>query len=163
MIGDQILLDMTVDFGGYEFEGPYWSPSETQIRNGVYVVACMQGDDVHCILYIGESSQVRKRLKNHGEKQCWRENVHGEIGYFVHYTGANSGVNPAEHVPPNVRRLDEYPEYDRNQIETELFWKYDPACGTNEWDAIEDHIERYNGFEETFGERGNGELPQSLD
>ena len=147
------------EFGGYEFEGPYRDASEIQLRQGVYAITCLVDEQPHCLLDIGTSGQLEKRLTGtHDRQGCWRENVHGEIGYCVKYTGSTTDVHYQNHAPPAIRKSDDEETKDRLLIEDELQWKYDVPCGTNHWKQKEKAISRYNRYERLFGPRGHEEV-----
>ncbi len=147
------------DFGGYEFEGPYQDADEIQIRRGVYVIVCLVDGRPHCALDIGTSGQLGERLSGYHDRQaCWRDNVHGEIGYCVKYTGTTTDVHHREHAPPAARKARDDDTPDRLQIEDELQWKYDVPCGTNHWKQKEQAIARYEAYERLFGPRGHEEI-----
>jgi hypothetical protein len=58
-----------VGMGGYEFNGPYTDASEIGLRQGVYAVACLVDDALHCLLDIGTAGQLRTRLSSHRNRQ----------------------------------------------------------------------------------------------
>lgn len=146
--------------GGYEFEEVVRERHTISDKRGVYVILCLVDGEPHCILDIGESSKVGTRLKDHDRKQCWRENVHGEIGFCVKYTSYKGGMeNPHKHAPPAARESGgKYPQKERHAIEEELQWKLDYPCGTNPWEKIERAYERYKKYEDEFGPRGSRQL-----
>lgn len=147
------------EFGGYEFEGPHQDGSEIQMRQGVYVIVCLVEGEPHCIIDIGTSGQLQTRLSGHHDRQdCWKANAHGDIAYYVKYTGSTTDVNHREHAPPAARKSDDGDTKERLLIEDELQWKYDVPCGTNHWKKKEQAIARYNAYERMFGPRGHEEV-----
>lgn len=147
------------DIGGYQFEGPYHDAGEIQLRAGVYAIVCIVKGDLHCLLDVGTSGQLKERLKSHHNRQdCWREHTHGDIGYCVKYTNSTTDVHHRDHAPPPGRRADNEEPAERIMIEDEIFWKYDIPCGTNHWKEKERAIARYNAYERLFGPRGHEEI-----
>lgn len=138
---------MTLEIGQYEFRGPFADTNNISDRHiGVYVILCMVNDQPHCTLDIGTSEggsphtstgNLQARVENSGRKQCWKENVHGEIGYCV------------KHVNANDKRL---------SIEEELQWKYDPPCGTFPWEMGSTVWNKYDEFNERYGESGSYDI-----
>lgn len=148
-----------VEIGGYEFEGVHSDGSDIKMQQGVYVVVCLVDGEPHCVLDIGTSGQLQKRVKGwHTRQSCWNEYVHGEIGFCVKYTGAGTDVDYEKHAPPSVRKSEGSTRKDRLLIEDELFWKFDVPCGTNPWLEHEKAIARYNAYQQLFGPRGHSEL-----
>jgi hypothetical protein len=119
--------NMSINMGGYDFDGPYNDPDEIKEELGVYVVLCLVDGMPHYVLDIGTAEEstaptrrdpfarvvtrtgnLRHRLKSHDRKDCWRKNIHGTIGYAVRYI---------------------YNTNERFDVERELQWKLDYACG----------------------------------
>lgn len=72
----------------YNFEGPYSLSELEVIQNvsGVYVIIC---DNIltKTPMDVGESGELRERLKNHERLKCWRDHCKGgSVQVFVHYT-----------------------------------------------------------------------------
>ena len=147
---------MSINIGGYNFDGPYNDPDEIKEELGAYVVLCLVDGMPHCVLDIGtaeggtaptrrdpfarmvtRTGNLRHRLRSHNRKDCWRKNVHGTIGYAVRYI---SNTN------------------ERIGVERELQWKLDYACGDNHWKNIELAWQEYQEFEHRFGPRGSFRL-----
>ena len=147
---------MSINIGGYDFDGPYNDPDEIKEELGVYVVLCLVDGMPHCVLDIGiavgglaptrrdpsarrvsRTGNLRYRLKSHGQKDCWMENAHGTIGYAVRYI---------------------YNTKERIDVERELQWKLDYVCGNNDWKDIELAWQEYQEFERRFGPRGSFRL-----
>ena len=156
---DNNTISDVPEFGGYEFEGPYRNTDEIQLKQGVYVIVCLVDGQPHCVLDIGTSGQLKERLSGHHDRQdCWQNNVHGDIGYCVKYTGTTTDVHHREHAPPAARKSNNKETKERLLIEDELQWKYDVPCGTNHWKQKEKAIARYKAYERLFGPRGHKEL-----
>ncbi|RLF80581.1 hypothetical protein DRN38_03815 [Thermococci archaeon] len=68
----------------YEFEGPFKTPNSLENRSGVYAILCRQNDKLY-LIDIGESSQVKDRVQNHGRKNCWKRHCEGRIEYAAYY------------------------------------------------------------------------------
>ena len=143
---------MSINIGGYDFDGPYYDPDEIKEELGVYVVLCFVEEMPHCVLDIGtavggiggrrarmvtRTGNLRHRLKSHDRQDCWRKNVHGKIGYAVRYI---------------------YDTDEQIGVEKELQWKLDYACGRNPWKDIELAWQEYQEFEQRFGPRGSVQL-----
>lgn len=141
---------------GHEFEGPFPDQSEISDRRGIYVVLCLVDREPHCVLDVGESGKLRKRLETNDRKRCWREKSHGELGFCVKYTSHKGGVNPREHAPPGaLKKSDQYERKERHVLEEELQWKLEYPCSENRWKKIEVWREQYQSYEERFGPRGS--------
>lgn len=148
-----------IDIGGYEFEGPYTDTEPLKRKSGVYIIVDLVDGDPRCVLDIGTSSQIRKRLSGYHDRQdCWREHKQGKIGYCVKYTKGSTDINAYDYAPPAVRKSDDETRKERLIIEDELFWKYDVPCGTNHWEQKEKAIERYKKYEKMFGPRGQNKI-----
>lgn len=147
---------MSINIDGYEFEGPYNDPDEVKEELGVYVVLCFVDGIPHCVLDIGTSEggiastrrdpyarmatktgNLRKRLKYHDRKDCWKNSKHGTIGYAVLY------------IDDTDRRV---------SLERELQWKFDYICGDNYWRNVESAWQEYQKMERQFGQRGSVRL-----
>lgn len=133
---------------GYTFDGPYTDIDEiSEHHTGVYMVLCLVSGRPHCVLYIGTSEggsqadvtptgNLQATLENHRKRNCWEENTHGEVGYFV------------KPVSDSKRRT---------EIRDELQWKYVTPCGVDPWDApqtSDDWVE----FEDKYGSRGSSSI-----
>jgi|GEM_PF-6447544 len=147
---------MSVNIGGHDFEGPYDEPEEIKEELGVYVVLCLVEGEPHCVLDIGISEggmaptrrdpsaraptrkgNLRHRVKYHGRKDCWKANTHGTVGYAVRY------------MPYSQELID---------LERELQWKFDFACGENYWKRVELEWKEYQEFKSKIGPRGSVRL-----
>jgi hypothetical protein len=144
---------MSINIGGYDFEGPFNDPDEIKKEIGVYVVICLVDGLPHCILDIGTSEggtptrgisrvvtktgNLKHRLRTHKRRNCWDEKKHGEIGYAVRY----------------IQNTDE-----RLAVEKELQWKFNYPCGDNYWKNVELAWREYKKFERQFGSRGSGKI-----
>ena len=145
---------MSIDIGGYAFEGPYDSVDKIKEDIGVYVILCFVDGKPHCVLDIGTSEgglpytrkgirtvthagNLRYRLRLHKRKECWKENAHGTIRYAVRYISDTS---------------------ERLSIERELQWKFDYACGDKYWKKVELAWQEYREFKRRFGPRGQFKL-----
>lgn len=71
---------MTITVGDYTFNGPYSSPDSLHNQGGVYVIHCYR-DEKYYRVDVGESGEIRDRVKNHDRKDCWEENCSGELRY----------------------------------------------------------------------------------
>jgi len=69
---------------GYNFDGAFNSPDKLKPLPGVYVIWCNYGDNWK-ILDVGESENVRDRVKDHNRSDCWEENCSGSIYYSATY------------------------------------------------------------------------------
>lgn len=138
-----------MDVSGYDFSGSFEAPNQvSQNALGIYLVVCMDINQPHCILDIGtaegrngntvtSTGNLRNRLKTHGRSDCWKDNAHGEIAFYTMH------ISNAE---------------ERNAIEDELRWKFDPPCGSNPWDSEITVWDKYAEFKKEFGEQGTHEL-----
>ncbi|WP_227132318.1 hypothetical protein [Halorubellus salinus] len=134
-----------MNIAGYEFKEVTTGTEELPSKAvGVYVVVCVISGRPHCVLYIGTSEggvradvtpsgNLQHTLETHKKRDCWEENAHGEIGYFI------------KSVTDDERRT---------AIRNELQWKFITPCGVDPWDAPQtgDDWEEYR---ESFGPRGS--------
>lgn len=99
-----------MNLGGYALNDPCGQSGLANLP-GVYVVLDINryGQITACI-DVGESTQVRARVDNHGRVQCWDENTHGARAFAVLYTKEGEG---------NRRRA----------IEQDLRDSLSPLCG----------------------------------
>lgn len=71
---------------GYEFDGPYLKPDYLRDEAGVYLVCCENTDELF-VLDVGQSGNVRERLKSHERSDCWFDNCFREqVRYSATYT-----------------------------------------------------------------------------
>jgi hypothetical protein len=129
---------------GYDFEGPYADTEDISSHQiGIYVIVCLVNDAPHCVLDVGTSEgggpsraditptgNLQYRIKNHERKQCWKEHVHGSLGYYIKPLGDTE---------------------ERLEIESRLRWRFEPICGTSPWER---EVTVHDGHEEEYGPRG---------
>ena len=75
---------MAISISGYNFEGPYDSSDQLARRSGVYVVGNWKGKRPR-IIDVGESSDIRNRIKTHDRKNCWWQQAGNNYQFCVHY------------------------------------------------------------------------------
>lgn len=100
---------MSIKIGKYKFEGPYSSDDSLDDSSGVYAILCNNSDS-YKVIDVGESSEVRTRVKTHDRRNCWERNCFYTIMYAVYYT-------------PHKKQSG------RKKIEQEIREEYDPPCG----------------------------------
>ena len=100
---------MTLNVGGFTFNGPFLSTSSIKNKSGVYVILCEKKQNQFSLIDVGESSEVKTRLENQGRKKCWKNNCKGTLHFAVYYT-------------PNIQT-------ERIKVEQELRDQYNPPCG----------------------------------
>lgn len=99
---------MTIRIGNYSFEVPFTDTTSLKSQSGVYAVLTRGNQaDRWTVLDIGESEDVRGRVKNHDRKNCWQHDSKGTLSVAAYYCGA--GV--------------------RERVEAELRKQYNPPCG----------------------------------
>ena len=103
---------MTVPISGYPFDGPFDDIAYLSNESGVYVILDshdLDPDNVDSrnIIDVGESSQIRDRVKDHDRKDCWHQQSIGQIKYAAHYTD----------------------EHEREGLERHIRWEHEPPCG----------------------------------
>ena len=76
---------MAFEFLGYQFDGAYKSADSLEARSGVYIIWSACEENWH-VIDVGESDNVRERIKNHERKDCWVENSSCDIYYSATYT-----------------------------------------------------------------------------
>jgi hypothetical protein len=96
------------EYWGYQFEGAYTSPDSLKSRSGVYVIWC-ENKGKWTVLDVGESDNVKERVKNHDRTDCWSRNCSGTIYYSATYT-------------PNLQQAG------RMKIEEKIRQLADPLC-----------------------------------
>jgi len=100
---------MAITIGRFIFEGPFWSTDQLESRSGVYAVLS-QPSNGYTVVDVGESAQVRERVRSHERERCWRANAAGGLTFAAHYT-------------PGMQQPG------RMEIEQELRRQYRPPCG----------------------------------
>ena len=108
---------MTVEIGGYTFQGWYMYTSILPETAGLYAIgqtplSALKKDDNLKLIDVGESSNIREQVKNHERKNCWRAHARA-IRYAYLRTPDNS-------------------KSEREEIEKEIRYKEDPRCGKEE-------------------------------
>ena len=99
---------MSIEVGGYNFEGPFGSTRGLKNKSGVYAILGRDSvDDYWRVVDIGESKYVRHRVKNHDRKDCWRERGYTNLSCAACYCG----------------------EITRRVIEKDLRDIFEPPCG----------------------------------
>lgn len=101
---------MAFELWGYQFDGAFTSPDSLESLPGVYVIWCRSQQGTWQVLDVGESANVRDRVKNHERSSYWFANCQGQIYFSATYT-LNMGKD---------KRL---------QIEKELRDRERPVCG----------------------------------
>ena len=100
---------MSIQIGNYTFEGPYFSTNFLENRSGIYAIHDFYNGKYYPI-DVGESAQVKTRVKTHDRRDCWIQNSNGTLAYSVYYT-------------PNLQQSG------RMRIEQEIRNTYDYPCG----------------------------------
>ncbi len=99
---------MSISILDKSFEGPYKSPESLKNNSGVYVILDAKSDS-HAVIDVGESGEVKDRVKNHDRAKCWAREARN-IRYAVYYT---PGWTQAQ----------------RMVLEKKIRDKFDPPCG----------------------------------
>lgn len=97
---------MTIQIGGYNFDGPYPTSQSLQSRSGVYAILGANGTGNYSVVDIGESGNVSQRVSCHDRAPDWCRQ-----GKSLWYAGLCCD------------------ETNRMRIEKELRIKYNPPCG----------------------------------
>lgn len=97
---------MTIQIGGYNFDGPYSNSQTLQARSGVYVVLGINGPQQYWVIDVGESRDVQNRLACHDREPWWRRQ-----GSALFYAALYCDETHRMLVEQNLRR------------------QYDPPCG----------------------------------
>jgi len=99
---------MPIQVGNYTADGPRNNTDELQSASGVYVILGKPpwGDKLK-VVDVGESEDVRNRVKNHERAPCWQGQGHEILAVATIYCGEN----------------------ERMAIERELRQQFDPPCG----------------------------------
>lgn len=71
---------LTITVGDYTFTGPHSSPDSLTNQGGVYVIHCYR-DEKYYRLDVGESGEIRDRVKDHDRKDCWEKECSGSLRY----------------------------------------------------------------------------------
>lgn len=53
------------------FMGPYEDKDSLPNRPGIYVILCQDGNSGSIVLDVGESSDIKNRIKNHDREKQW--------------------------------------------------------------------------------------------
>ncbi len=101
---------MSINIGGYTFEGPHSLTGALQDRSGIYAVLTSTDGKSFTVIDIGESATVKSRIEGHDREECWKRNRHGILYWAVLYT-------------PNQ------PQAGRVRIEQALRAEFQPVCG----------------------------------
>ena len=100
---------LTITVGEYTFAGPYISPDSLTNQGGVYAIHCYRNEKYY-LIDVGESGDIKDRVKNHDRKDCWDSECSGSLRY-------------SELLTP---RKDQKA---RVAIEKSIRDAYDPPCG----------------------------------
>jgi len=102
--------NMSVNLGGYIFDGPFVNVESLEDRAGIYTILDKRSDGMLYVIDIGESANVKTRVETHDRATCWYRNSYGVIVYAAYYT-------------PYTQQIG------RIRIEQELRLEYEPPCG----------------------------------
>lgn len=102
---------MTVELGGYVFEGPYESWDRLQERAGVYVILCNLSE-ADRVIDVGGTETVQSSVRDHDRAASWRINCSSSLLVAVLYT-------------PETR------QEERTKIEQAIRAQYNPPCGAD--------------------------------
>ena len=94
---------------GYKFEGAFTDPERLEPQSGVYVIWC-KTDDTWTVIDVGESADVKRRVKTHDRAAQWGCLCSGMLYYSAIYT-------------PNLQQPG------RREIETAIRAQTKPPCG----------------------------------
>jgi len=100
---------MPFEYWEYQFEGAFTSPDSLKSTSGVYVIWC-ENEGEWAVLDVGESDNVKERVKNHDRADCWEDKCLGTIYYTATYT-------------PHLQQAE------RMQIEQRIRNLANPLCG----------------------------------
>lgn len=76
---------MTISIGRYLFKGPFSTIQDLEDKEGIYAIACNYKNKLN-LIWIGESENVKNKLKHDARKQSWQKYCKGKIGFWVDYT-----------------------------------------------------------------------------
>ena len=88
---------MSIDLGGYSFEGPFTNTSELKDESGVYAILDKNNAN-YSVIDLGESGEIKTRIENHDRKDCWEKNKKGTITIWAHYVGKNDRETIEQHI-----------------------------------------------------------------
>ena len=105
---------MTVEIGCYTFQGWYMYVSALTDEAGLYAIgqtplSALKKDENLKLIDVGESSNVRERVKNHDRKNCWRAHARAIRYAYLRTPGKSKS--------------------EREEIEKDIRDKEDPPCG----------------------------------
>ncbi|MEA4981397.1 MAG: hypothetical protein VB066_01640 [Paludibacter sp.] len=100
---------MPIKLGKYSFAGPYTSIDQLRNMPGVFGVLCKVQGELF-LFDVGESSQLKMKVENHENKECWNKNNQGQLQYYVRYTPFTS-------------------QQKRRKVELKLREVFQPTCG----------------------------------
>jgi hypothetical protein len=99
---------MTVIIGGYIFQGWYFLVNTLDEKSGIYAIGCEKDRKVR-VLDVGESSNVRDRVKNHDGKDCWDRHCRGGTLKYAQYATPNKQQVGRKAVEQNIRKKEDIP------------------------------------------------------
>lgn len=77
---------MSIEIGGYDFEGPFINDDSLLPESGVYMVLGRNPpSDEYEAIDVGQSNNVRRRVKKHERADCWYRHNHKEVTVAVRY------------------------------------------------------------------------------
>lgn len=76
---------MDFESWGYHFEGAFADPEQLESRSGVYVIWCESGES-WAVIDVGESADVKQRVKTHDREPQWKRHCNGTLYYSATYT-----------------------------------------------------------------------------
>lgn len=64
---------MSINIGGYNFEGPFNNSDSLRSQSGVYVIlGSNAGNGNWNVVDVGESEDVKTRVASHDRADCWK-------------------------------------------------------------------------------------------
>jgi len=100
---------MSVELKDYSFEGYYSSTTYLEDEPGVYAILCRHFEKNE-LVDVGEAENVKTRVEDHENSNCWRRRCSSSLVYAVLYT-------------PDLNQKG------REEIVDELRDEYTPVCG----------------------------------
>lgn len=76
---------MALELAGHKFEGPFLSTNPVKNGPGVYVILGDKEDNDFKMIEAGEATDLRERLDNNPNKECWDKLGFSRIVVSVHY------------------------------------------------------------------------------
>ena len=87
----------------YTFEGPYYTPNSLANQAGVYLILYCTKLSYFEPVDIGESANLKERVKTHDRQACWKAHNGSQLAYAALYTAQQSQTERME-IEEDIRK-----------------------------------------------------------